>query len=283
MNLLMLFYSHVVAFIRTLSHCSCLLFLFLFAGAFEVLAKKQIEVLREPSLQCAELILAELHRIASNLNLPELSRFPRLHENVVEVASKVLTKGLKPSQKMISDLIDCELAYINTNHEDFVGSTGGNLLTEGLQKHASSARSRRTSSSSSSSGGGFFSRIFGSSNAPSQDATMQVNDDDFQMDRNVSSREQVQISLLKDLLESYFSIARKNIQDGSTKAIWHFLVNKGTEELHRALVTEIYSHSTLDTLLYESEHVQRHRRQLQVELDTLKDAKRVMQRVDWPA
>jgi hypothetical protein len=39
-------------------------------GAFEVLVKRQIELLKDPSMQCAELILSELQRIASNLETP---------------------------------------------------------------------------------------------------------------------------------------------------------------------------------------------------------------------
>lgn len=252
-------------------------------GAFEVLTKKQIEVLRDPSLQCAELILGELQRIAAILDFPELARFPRLQESVVEVACKVLGKGLKPAQKMISDLIDCELAYINTNHPDFLGSAEGTLLTEGLTRHAQTVKPQRPASSSS---GGFFSRLFGSGTPQSAskgaDRGLELPQEAFQMDKTVSSREQVQISLIKELLDSYFNIARKNVQDGTTKAIWHFLVNKGVDELHRALVTEIYSHADVDSLLSESEEVSRHREQLRVELETLKEAKRVLQRVEWP-
>ncbi len=36
----------------------------------------------------------------------------------------VLSKCLVPTEQMIKNLIEIELGYINTNHPDFVGSTG---------------------------------------------------------------------------------------------------------------------------------------------------------------
>jgi dynamin 1-like protein len=78
-------------------------------------------------------------------------------------------------------------------------------------------------------------------------------------------------------LTSYFDIARKNVQDSVTKAIWHFLVNRGREDLHRALVTGIYQEQDLDKLLVESEATKSRRQQLQTELAALRQAKEIIQ------
>jgi hypothetical protein len=75
-----------------------------------MLVKQQIELLKEPSLQCADLVLNELQRMASRMDYKDLGRFHNLRERVVEVASKVLRKRLKPAHEMINNLIDCELA-----------------------------------------------------------------------------------------------------------------------------------------------------------------------------
>ena len=41
--------------------------MFIPQGAFELIVKKQIELLKEPSLQCADMVLSELQRIAIRL------------------------------------------------------------------------------------------------------------------------------------------------------------------------------------------------------------------------
>jgi len=87
-------------------------------------------------------------------------------------------------------------------------------------------------------------------------------------------------ALAEELLSSYFDIARKNIQDGVAKAIWHFLVNKGREDLHKALVTGLYQEQDLDRLLLESDATKVRRSQLQAELATLKRAKEIIQRYE---
>ena len=88
---------------------------------------------------------------------------------------------------------------------------------------------------------------------------------------------------LERVLASYFDIARKSVQDSTTKAIWHFLVNKGADEIHRALVTEIYTADHTGDVLSESPGVTQHREQLKKELNALHEAAAVLGDVEWPA
>jgi len=67
------------------------------------------------------------------------------------------------------------------------------------------------------------------------------------------------------------------VQDSVIKAIWHFLVEKAQAELHRSLVAELYKPELLDTLLLESSSVVSRREELQVKLDALKKAKKILQ------
>ena len=83
-------------------------------------------------------------------------------------------------------------------------------------------------------------------------------------------------------MESYFNIARKNIQDAVTKAIWHFLVNKAEQTLHRALITELYQDGDHERLLKESDVVKERRRILQSEIDALKKAKQILEVSEVP-
>lgn len=90
--------------------------------------------LEEPSLQCVELVYDELQRIVSQLESKELSRFAVLRERVVEVVNSLLQKCRNPTKQMINNLIAIELAYINTNHPDFVG--GGGAISKVFERMA---------------------------------------------------------------------------------------------------------------------------------------------------
>jgi dynamin 1-like protein len=91
--------------------------------AFETLVKRQIAKLEEPALQCAEQVFEELHRVVIHCELPEMHRFTLLRDRMFDVVKIVLRRCLKPTKEMISNLIQCELAYINTNHPDFIGGS----------------------------------------------------------------------------------------------------------------------------------------------------------------
>lgn len=46
-------------------------------------------------------------------------RFPKLHEKIVDVVTALLRKRLPITNKMVENLVQIELAYINTKHPDF--------------------------------------------------------------------------------------------------------------------------------------------------------------------
>lgn len=137
--------------------------LFIPDGAFEVLIKQQIERLKGPSMRAAELVKKELIRIVSSIEIPEFERFPLLRERVVEVAESVLDECAEPAYTMISNLIACELAYINTSHPDFIGSMHGSLLKDEVMSEQAAAKPKPPPKKDE---GGFFSKIFGGGPAP---------------------------------------------------------------------------------------------------------------------
>eukprot|EP01133_Synstelium_polycarpum_P001161 gene1161-1330_t len=98
--------------------------LFIPEVSFELLVKKQVSRLDEPSTQCVELVYDELQRIISQLEAKELSRFVNLKSRVIEVVNNLLQKHRVPTKSMIDNLIKIELAFINTSHPDFVGGDG---------------------------------------------------------------------------------------------------------------------------------------------------------------
>ncbi|KAJ6734371.1 DYNAMIN 3A-LIKE PROTEIN [Salix purpurea] len=90
---------------------------------FEVLVRKQIARLLDPSLQCARFIYDELMKISHRCLVNELQRFPVLRKRMDEVIGNFLRDGLEPSETMIGHIIEMEMDYINTSHPSFIGGS----------------------------------------------------------------------------------------------------------------------------------------------------------------
>ncbi|WZZ47076.1 hypothetical protein YC2023_043335 [Brassica napus] len=104
---------------------------------FQVLVKRQISRLLDPSLQCARFIFDELVKISHKCMMNELQRFPVLRKRMDEVIGDFLRDGLEPSEAMIGDIIDMEMDYINTSHPNFIGGT---KAVEQAMQHVKSSR-----------------------------------------------------------------------------------------------------------------------------------------------
>ncbi|KAK6750773.1 hypothetical protein RB195_002626 [Necator americanus] len=99
--------------------------------AFELLVKRQIQRLEEPSLRCVELVHEEMQRMVKHCGLTtqqEMQRFPRLYDKINEVVSGVLKSRLRPTNEMVANQVAIELAYINTRHPEFVGEANKTLV-----------------------------------------------------------------------------------------------------------------------------------------------------------
>jgi len=90
--------------------------------AFDLLVKPQIKLLESPSHRCVELVYEELMKIGHNCGSPELSRYPKLQQKLIEVISDLLRERLGPTISYVESLIDIHRSYINTNHPSFVGA-----------------------------------------------------------------------------------------------------------------------------------------------------------------
>lgn len=89
---------------------------------FELLVKRQIRRLEEPSLRCVELVHEEMQRIIQHCGTEvqqEMLRFPKVHESIIEVVTQLLRRRLPKTNEMVENMVAIELAYINTKHPDF--------------------------------------------------------------------------------------------------------------------------------------------------------------------
>ncbi|CAL4953011.1 unnamed protein product [Urochloa decumbens] len=104
---------------------------------FEVLVRRQISRLLDPSLQCAQFIYDELVKMSHRCLATELQQFPILRRSMDEVIGKFLRDGLKPAESMIAHIIEMEEDYINTSHPNFIG---GSKAVEQAQQQVKSAK-----------------------------------------------------------------------------------------------------------------------------------------------
>ncbi|KAL9174441.1 hypothetical protein ABFS82_02G053000 [Erythranthe guttata] len=106
---------------------------------FEVLIRRQIARLLDPSLQCARFIYDELIKVylmSHRCTVNELQRFPVLRKRMDEVIGNFLREGLEPSETMIGHIVEMEMDYINTSHPNFIG--GSKAVEIALQQNKSS-------------------------------------------------------------------------------------------------------------------------------------------------
>ncbi|EME30418.1 Dynamin-related protein 3B [Galdieria sulphuraria] len=97
--------------------------------------------------------------------------------------------------------------------------------------------------------------------------------------RPLNEREHMEIEMIRTLLQSYFDVVRKNLQDYVPKAIMKFLVLKFRDELHSELVTSLYKEDNPDELLQESSETTERRKELRKMISILKRASQVINEV----
>lgn len=108
--------------------------------AFEAIVKKQISQLKEPILKCIDLTVQELSNVVRictdkvscyvlllkriplmETSFPQMARYPRLRDETERIITTHIRNCEQRAKEQLLLMIDYELAYMNTNHEDFIG------------------------------------------------------------------------------------------------------------------------------------------------------------------
>ncbi|RMB90088.1 hypothetical protein DUI87_29787 [Hirundo rustica rustica] len=84
------------------------------------IVKKQVVKLKEPCLKCVDLVIQELINTVRQCT-SKLGSYPRLREETERIVTTHIREREGKTKDQILLLIDIELSYINTNHEDFIG------------------------------------------------------------------------------------------------------------------------------------------------------------------
>ncbi|XP_067828992.1 LOW QUALITY PROTEIN: dynamin-3 [Heptranchias perlo] len=101
--------------------------------AFEAIVKKQVHKLKEPCLKCIDMVVSELATVVRKCS-DKLNSFPRLREETERIVTTHVRDREGKTKDQILLLIDIELSYINTNHEDFIGFANAQQRSSQLTK-----------------------------------------------------------------------------------------------------------------------------------------------------
>lgn len=92
----------------------------------------------------------------------------------------------------------------------------------------------------------------------------------------MSQREEMETSLIRALITSYFDVVRQMIEDLVPKAIMHLLVNCTRDSVQNRLVMGLYRDNLFADLLEEDEAIKAERKRVQALLDVYREAFQVL-------
>ncbi|XP_065275097.1 dynamin-1 isoform X3 [Emys orbicularis] len=101
--------------------------------AFEAIVKKQVQKLKEPSLKCVDMVVSELTSTIRKSS-EKLSQYPHLREEMDRIVTTHIREREGRTKDQVMLLIDIELAYMNTNHEDFIGFANAQQRSSQMSK-----------------------------------------------------------------------------------------------------------------------------------------------------
>merc|ERR1712165_395241 len=265
--------------------------------SFELLVKRQIRRLEEPSLRCVELVHEEMQRIiqhCGNEVQQEMLRFPKLHEKIIDVVTNLLRSRLQPTNSMVENIVAIELAYINTKHPDFykdASSIGGMLKSPDMEadnRGQGRGRQGTVDGRSRSQTSRPHSVHFPQQQQQAEETQAAISpmkpvnllpEIPTQTGRKLNDREQRDVEVIERLIKSYFYLTRKSIQDSVPKSVMHFLVNYTKDNLQSELVRSLYKADQIETLLSESEHIGQRRKEAAEMLGALQKASQIISEI----
>lgn len=267
--------------------------LFVGTTAFELIVKQQIKRLEDPSLKCVSLVYDELVRILGQLlNKQLFRRYPMLKEKFHTVVIQFLKKSMDPTNKLVKDLVAMESCYVNTGHPDFLN--GHRAMTIINERQTSGKPTQvdpktgkplppRSNSPSldamtTDANAGFFGSFFSSRNKKKM-AAMEPPPPSLKASGTLNERENVEVEVIKLLINSYFNIVKRTMIDMVPKAIMYTLVQFSKDEMQRELLESLYRGNELDELLRESDYTIRRRKECQQMVESLSRASEIVSQV----
>uniref|UniRef100_A0A8C1SBX6 Dynamin-2 n=1 Tax=Cyprinus carpio TaxID=7962 RepID=A0A8C1SBX6_CYPCA len=101
--------------------------------AFETIVKRQIAKIKEPCQKCVDLVITELVNTVRQCT-KKLAQYPMLREEMERIVTQHIRDRESRTKDQVMLLIDIELAYMNTNHEDFIGFANAQQRSSQMNK-----------------------------------------------------------------------------------------------------------------------------------------------------
>uniref|UniRef100_A0A8C2GPL7 dynamin GTPase n=1 Tax=Cyprinus carpio TaxID=7962 RepID=A0A8C2GPL7_CYPCA len=101
--------------------------------AFETIVKRQIAKIKEPCQKCVDLVITELVNTVRQCT-KKLAQYPMLREEMERIITQHIRDRESRTKNQVMLLIDIELAYMNTNHEDFIGFANAQQRSSQMNK-----------------------------------------------------------------------------------------------------------------------------------------------------
>ncbi|XP_067295853.1 dynamin-1a isoform X3 [Pseudorasbora parva] len=101
--------------------------------AFETIVKRQILKTKEPCQKCVDMVISELVNTVRQCT-KKLAQYPMLREEMERIVTQHIRDRESRTKDQVLLLIDIELAYMNTNHEDFIGFANAQQRSSQMSK-----------------------------------------------------------------------------------------------------------------------------------------------------
>uniref|UniRef100_A0AAR2K2A1 dynamin GTPase n=1 Tax=Pygocentrus nattereri TaxID=42514 RepID=A0AAR2K2A1_PYGNA len=101
--------------------------------AFETIVKRQIFKIKEPCQKCVDMVISELVNTVRQCT-KKLAQYPMLREEMERIVTQHIRDRESRTKDQVMLLIDIELAYMNTNHEDFIGFANAQQRSSQMSK-----------------------------------------------------------------------------------------------------------------------------------------------------
>ncbi|XP_056011109.1 dynamin-1-like isoform X8 [Ostrea edulis] len=101
--------------------------------AFEAIVKEYVKKLKQPSLKAVDMVVNELTNVVHKCT-DKMSRYPRLRDETESIVNNRIREREMVSKEQLMLHVEFELAYINTNHEDFIGFANAHNKAENKER-----------------------------------------------------------------------------------------------------------------------------------------------------
>lgn len=220
--------------------------------AFEIIVKKQILKLLDPSTTCVNVVYTELNEIGQHCLDAEdlaLDRYPNLKTELDVLVKEILDERLPLTKEMVKHFINVQASYINSAHPDF--------MPEEVKSDMENSEDEEE----------LCEELVYNDKIPLQDQFKKL----FSLSVFKKEKKHDSCVLIQELIKRYFYIIHKMVLDTVPKFVMHFMINSVVDNLHNELLKELLA-GDLDELLLESPKVMEKRKSLEEELERLEEA-----------